>query len=626
MTGLGTGLGSGGWVLWALVAVPAVVGAALCAAGTSARGRQRWAPVTAVLVLVLECVLAALAALQRPSVSVPFLPFAPFALGVDGLAALVVPAVTVVALLAVVVAAADVDAARGRFCGLMLLFVAAVVVTATATTLPTLLFAWEVMGATSYALVGFAWWQRHRVAAGEVAFLTTRLADLGLYVAVAAALAGGGGLALSDLPAASAGWRDVVAAGVLVAGLGKAAQLPFSFWLSRAMEGPSPVSALLHSAAMVAMGGYLLLRVAPLLAATGWAATTTAWIGVSTAVLMGVVALAQRDLKQLLAASTAAQLGFVVLAAGVGSVSGGAVQLLAHAATKALLFLAAGAWLSALGTEQLPALRGVARRWPVVGVCATVGAASLAGLAPLSLWASKDEVLTAALRTSGWLYAAGLLGAVLSAGYAGKVLVLIWRRPRAGAEREFDTEETGDRHVGWLEKGPLLVLAVAAAALSVAALPPVRQALAGVLGERGAPGPEPGELAVSAVLAVLAVAAVGRWGVPEPSWARNWLGLGRLAVSGVARPTERLARALARFDDAVVHRGVASGAVLVLRAARAAAHLDRAGIGAGVERVASAVRRLGGLARRPQTGLVHHYYVHAVAVLAAGAVLLLLVR
>ena len=423
-------------------------------------------------VLALECFLAVLAALQRPAVSAPFLPFAPFALGVDGLSALVVPTVTVVALLVVVFASADVDVARGRFCGLLLLFVAAVVVTATATTLPTLLFAWEVMGATSYALVGFAWWQQHRVAAGEVAFLTTRLADLGLYVAVAAAVAGGagtgggggggGGTALPELTQIGSGWRDVLAAGVLVAALGKAAQLPFSFWLSRAMEGPSPVSALLHSAAMVAMGGYLLLRVAPLLAATGWAATVTAWIGAATAVLMGVVALAQRDLKQLLAASTAAQLGFVVLAAGVCSVAGGVAHLVAHAATKALLFLAAGAWLSALGTKQLPALRGVARRWPAVGVCATVGAASLAGIAPLSLWASKDEVLAAALRASGWLYAAGLLGAVLSAGYAGKVLVLIWRRPRAGAEREFDTEEAGDRHVGWRERGPLLVLAVPA--------------------------------------------------------------------------------------------------------------------------------------------------------------------
>src|SRR5699024_10832582 len=203
--------------------------------------------------------------------------------------------------------------------------------------------------------------------------------------------------------------------------------LPFSFWLSGAMQGPSPVSALLHSAAMVAMGGFLLLRVEPLLAATGWAGPVAAWLGMLTAVLMGIVALAQRELKQLLAASTVAQLGFVVLAAGVGAVSGGAAHLVAHASTKALLFLAAGAWLTAWGTEDLARLRGVGRRWRVVGVCASVGALALAGIAPLSLWATKDAVLAAALEASPWLYAAGLLASALSAAYAGKALWAIWR-------------------------------------------------------------------------------------------------------------------------------------------------------------------------------------------------------
>src|SRR5690606_28302863 len=170
--------------------------------------------------------------------------------------------------------------------------------------------------------------------------------------------------------------------------------------LSRAMAGPSTVSALLHSAAMVAMGGYLLLRTHDLLAATGWADSAAAWAGAFTALALGVVALVQRDLKQLLAASTVAQLGFVVLAAGVGAVSGGAAHLVAHASVKALLFLAAGAWLTALGTEEFVKLRGAARPWPVTGVAATVSSLALAGVAPLSLWATKDAVLTATLESS----------------------------------------------------------------------------------------------------------------------------------------------------------------------------------------------------------------------------------
>ncbi|MQA36297.1 proton-conducting transporter transmembrane domain-containing protein, partial [Modestobacter roseus] len=302
--------------------------------------------------------------------------------------------------------------------------------------------------------------EEHRVGAGLTAFLTTRTADLGLYLAAGAALAGGAGLGLDDLAAADGPWLHVAAAGMLVAALGKAAQLPFTAWLSAAMQGPSPVSALLHSAAMVAMGGYLLLRMEPLLAATGWAGPTAAWVGALTALLLGAVAIAQRDLKQLLAASTAAQLGFVVLGAGVGSVAGGTAHLVAHAATKALLFLVAGAWLTALGTKQLTALRGAARRWPLVGVGAGIGALALAGVVPLSLWATKDEVLAGAREESLPLYLVGLAAAALSAGYAGKVLWLVWRpAPADPADDGLDTEEEGTRRVGGLQQAPLVVLA-----------------------------------------------------------------------------------------------------------------------------------------------------------------------
>ncbi|WP_305143039.1 proton-conducting transporter transmembrane domain-containing protein [Kocuria marina] len=347
-------------VLLAVVVLPATVGAVLALT----RAERAAAPV-AVATAAVTTVLAAVAALARPALAYPFVAGADFALEADALAALTLPMVAGVTLLVLVFAAGSIRAARPRFHGLMLLFAAAALTTVTAASLPALLFAWELMGATSYALIGFWWRDADRVSAGLTAFITTRTADLGLYVAAGAALAGGAGMALSALPAAESPWRHVIAAGILVAALGKAAQLPFSFWLSGAMKGPSPVSALLHSAAMVAMGGYLLLRVEPLLASTGWAGPAAAWIGAVTAVLMGFVALAQRELKQLLAASTVAQLGFVVLAAGVGAVSGGAAHLVAHASTKALLFLAAGAWLTALGTEELAALRR--GRPPVAG-------------------------------------------------------------------------------------------------------------------------------------------------------------------------------------------------------------------------------------------------------------------
>ncbi|OEV12127.1 NADH dehydrogenase, partial [Streptomyces nanshensis] len=325
--------------------------------------------------------LAVAAAVTRPQASAPLFAGIRAGLRVDGLSAVMVVTVAAVttAVLVFSVREAGPDENRGRYFGLLLLFAAAMLVTVTATTLALLLMAWEVMGAASWALIGYRWRQPGRARAADTAFLTTRAADLGLYLAAGAALAGGvGSLRLAALPQADGVWLHVTGAGVVLAALGKSAQLPFSFWLSRAMEGPSPVSALLHSATMVAAGAYLLLRLSPLLTATHWAGPLTAWTGALTALLLGAVAVAQRDVKQLLAASTSAQVGFMVLAAGSGGVAAGTVQLVAHAAVKSGLFLAAGIWLTALGTRQLPALRGAARRWPSVGAAFAAGALALA--------------------------------------------------------------------------------------------------------------------------------------------------------------------------------------------------------------------------------------------------------
>lgn len=636
--------------LWLLVLLPAVVGGALALSRL-----ERAAVPVSLATAGLTAVLSLLVALSRPQVSVPFMAGSDLALGVDALSALVVPTVAVVTLLVLLFSAGEIRRSQARFHGLMLIFASSALMTATAQTLPALLFAWEVMGATSFALIGFWWREQHRVSAGITAFVTTRGADVGLYLAAGAALAGGGGLALADLSASSEGWRHVVAAGVLVAALGKAAQLPFSFWLSRAMEGPSPVSALLHSAAMVAMGGYLLLRTEPLLASTGWAAPAAAWAGALTALLLGAVALAQQDLKQLLAASTSAQLGFVVMGAGLASVGAGAAHLVAHAATKALLFLAAGAWLTALGTKHLSGLRGVARRWPLVGWASTLGVLSLAGVAPLALWATKDAVLAAALAQSPWLYAVGLAAAALSAAYAGKILVAVWRRvpaaERALVEGHLDEEEPGTGHVGALERAPMVLLALGALVLGLLALPPVGDTLSRALGEEPL-HPTLLEMLASAGIALAVLALLWWRPAPQPRWARGWLGLEPVARTVVVLPTLALAQVLARFDDRVLDRvvtGAASGALglarraarfddrvldgavelssgATVKAAQRAGRADDRWFDGAAEELAAGVRQLGRMARRPQSGQLHHYYVQAVAVLAVGVLLLLTVR
>ncbi|WP_433319877.1 NADH-quinone oxidoreductase subunit 5 family protein [Micromonospora chersina] len=604
--------------LWSLVVLPTAAGTLL----TTTRRAERAAAPVSLAVAATSVALAVVVAVTRPAVAVPFMAGVDFALTVDGLTALLVPMLAVVTLLVLAAAAGEIRRSQARFHGLMLLFAASAALTVTAATLPTLLFAWEIMGAASYALIGFWWRDEDRVSAGLTAFVTTRSADVGLYVAAGAALAGGAGMALADLPHSSPGWRHVIAAGILAAALGKAAQLPLSFWLSRAMAGPSPVSALLHSAAMVAMGGYLLLRVQPLLAATGWAAPVTLWVGGLTALLLGAVAVAQRDIKQLLAASTAAQLGFVVMAAGAGTVGGGAAHLIAHAATKALLFLAAGAWLTALGTTKLADLRGVAGRWRLVGWSATAGVLALAGIAPLSLWATKDAVLAQVRERSPWLYVVGLAASALSAAYAGKLLFVIWRRPPAGRRGDVDRHQAQGGQVTGLQQAPLVILAVGAAYAGLLALPPLGAMVARAVGQPGAFHLSPLELAVSAALALAVLLLVVRRPAPEPRWALRWLGIEAAIGVLIVRPTLRCAAALARFDDQVLDRGVESVSAGTLRLAARAGRADDRWLDRAVERAAAGTRRLGQLARRPQTGQLHQYYLQAVVALLVAVVVL----
>lgn len=606
--------------LGALVFVPASVGVLLLVMG---RSGNRVARPVAVGVAIVVVALAAITAATRPALSLPFIGIVEggdFALAVDGLSAVLVITVALVAAAVTVFAVVDIapDASSARFLGLLLLFVAAMLTTVTATTVPTLLVAWELMGATSYALIGFFWQVPGKMAAGTKAFVTTRAGDVGLYVAAGAALAGAGTLVLDDLATAEGAWRDVAAAGILLAALGKSAQLPFSAWLSAAMEGPSPVSALLHSATMVAAGGYLLIRMQPLLEATGWAATTAAWVGVLTALILGAVATAQRDLKQLLAASTGAQIGFVVLAAGVGATAGGTAQLVAHAAVKAALFIAAGAWLSALGTKQLAGLRGAARRYPGIGASATVAAVALAGVPPLSLWASKDEILAGV--DSGALRVVALAAAALAAVYAGKILVVMLAPVAAADSAAPRTIPSAAAAVAWL-------LAGAGVVLGALALEPVAGALKRVLGVEGEAAPQLSDFVTSAVIAVLVllatVVARDRLGGLERTPLAGWVGL-RSILS--PRPWLALGRAVAAIDERVIDRSVWALAAAVRRGAALVGRDDYRLVDGAVRGVANLFGRAGSALRRPQTGLVHQYYLQAVIGLGALLLLLTLVR
>ncbi len=550
--------------------------------------------------------------------TVPFLAGLPLTFTLDRLSGLVLVTVLVVSALVLLASIAEIEQRRRSFYALMALFVAGAVLTVTAGSLLPLLLGWELMGAMSYALIALHGHGSRAPGSGMTAFLTTRAADLGLYAAAGALYAGTGTLDLAALPSLT-GWPlHLATVGLIAAALGKAAQLPFSFWLRRAMDGPSSVSALLHSAAMVAMGGYLLLRVEPLLVASGWGSDVVAWVGVSTAVLLGLIAVVQTDLKLLLAASTASQLGFVVLAAGVGSVDGGTVHLVAHAFVKSTLFLAAGAWLTVLGTRDLAELRGAARRTPVLGTLFVVAGLALAGLPPLSLWTTKDAVLVAAEQRSLALYLVGTLAAVLAAAYAARAVAIVLR----------PTAEQGVR-MPLLAWAPLVPLAVVAAVGGLLALPP--------LADRLLPGtvesPSTIGLAIAGVMALLVAAVVfpraeqlGRATGLVGNVLRDWLHLEQAVHAVVVHPSLRLSEALAVFDDRVVDGVVRASAPVTQGLARLSRRLDERGVDGLVTAVVVGTQRLAVLARRPQTGQLHTYLAQSAVVLVLAVVLLLVVR
>ncbi|WP_439533423.1 NADH-quinone oxidoreductase subunit 5 family protein [Polymorphobacter sp.] len=314
-----------------------------------------------------------------------------------------------------------------RFFALMNLFLAAMLAMVLAGDSIIYFLGWEMMGMCSFFLIAYNVSSQRAIAAGRKAFIMSRIADAMLLAGLLLLFIAAGSVRIEALiPAGLAmapGMRTIVAAMLLGGALGKSAQLPFHTWLPSAMAGPTPVSALLHSATMVAAGAYLMTRFAPLMAASPDVMAAMAIGGAATAAFGAFTALFQTDVKRLLAFSSISQIGFMLLALGVGAPAAAIAHFVAHALFKSLLFLAAGDMAHSAGDDtSIAAMRGAARRRPLSFAAFAAGAASLAGLPLVTAgWWSKEEILNAAL-TAGplgtLLWAAALLSAVLTATYA----------------------------------------------------------------------------------------------------------------------------------------------------------------------------------------------------------------
>ena len=313
------------------------------------------------------------------------------------------------------------------------LFAAAMLTLVLADNLLLLYIAWELVGICSYLLIGFFYDRRPAAEAAKKAFITTRIGDVGLLIGILLLFAKTGTFELSAIFALveNGGLSDTVitAAAVLLflGAIGKSAQFPLHVWLPDAMEGPTPVSALVHSATMVVAGVYLVARMFPFYEHSESAALMVTLIGAFTAVGAAAIALVVTDIKRILAYSTLTDLGFMLFALGAGGLTAGMFHLLIHGFSKAILFLGAGSISHGSGQTDIRQMGGLWRKMPITAIIFGIGALSLGGIPPFGGFFSKDEVITAVFDgRGGFFMAIALLIGFMKALYMGRVFFAVF--------------------------------------------------------------------------------------------------------------------------------------------------------------------------------------------------------
>jgi NADH-quinone oxidoreductase subunit L len=552
---------------------------------------------------------------------------APFELRVDPLSMVMALTVTGVGFLIHVY---SIDYMHGdprypRYFAYLNLFVAAMLTLVLANNFVVLYVGWEGVGLCSYLLIAF-WFERKTAAdAGKKAFIVTRIGDTAMLIGIflifsttgsirfdqvfgIAAVHGPEGIGATSI---DQGTFTVIALLLFAGAVGKSAQVPLHVWLPDAMEGPTPVSALIHAATMVTAGVYLVVRTHALFEASEVSLVVVAVVGVVTALYAGLSAIGQDDLKRVLAYSTISQLGYMFLAAGVGAYAVAIFHLVAHAFFKALLFLSAGSVMHATGgVIDMPRLGGLRRRMPLTASVFAIGGLALAGIPLFAGFFSKDQILGAAYgagRSGLWI--AGLIAAFVTAVYVARAYFMT-----------FEGRLRSDLHphdAPVLMTAPMIALAVLTVlgGLLGASVQTgrIQHFLAPVVGEAEHAAGGLSELALSVIATAVAVAGLLIGWFVYGSGRVDWQRL-RRRLSGVRRT---LAHGF-YVDDAYGRGLVLPGKTL---SSFAAYTLDARVIDGAVDGLGRAFGRLAAAGRRLQSGLVRSY---ALAFLL-GAVALLIV-
>ena len=393
----------------------------------------------------------------------------PFGVTVDALSKTMLLVVTGVGLLVHVYSLgymAD-DASKSRYFAGLSLFMFSMLGIVLADNFVMMFVFWELVGLSSYLLIGH-WFERPQAAdAANKAFLVNRIGDFGFMLGILMLWALTGTLVFTDLQGAVAklagdpstgGYLAVAVLLLFMGPMGKSAQVPLHVWLPDAMEGPTPVSALIHAATMVAAGVYLLVRVGFLVVAAPLAGDVIAWVGIITAVLAALMATQQDDIKRILAYSTLSQLGYMISAVGLLAGEAAMFHLFTHAFFKALLFLGAGAVIHALHHEQdIWRMGGLRGRMPTTFLTFAIGTAALTGFPGLAGFFSKDAILAAMQQRNGLIFLLGVFTAFLTAFYMTRLLVVVFLNRPA---RENEEAVSHAHEPPGVMTIPLVVLAV----------------------------------------------------------------------------------------------------------------------------------------------------------------------
>lgn len=482
---------------------------------------------------------------------------------------------------------------------------------------------WEGVGACSYFLISF-WHTRDSAAtAGKKAFVTNRVGDWGMLVAMFLAFSAVGTLSYAGInhAAEKGGIAAVTATGIalmlFVGACGKSAQFPLYLWLPDAMEGPTPVSALIHAATMVTSGVFLLTRMAPVLHASyPWAGDVIATVGALTALFAATIAVAQTDIKKVLAYSTVSQLGFMFLAIGSGAYVAAIFHMVTHAFFKALLFLGSGSVIHGMHHEQDMRRMGALRKvMPLTGFTFIIGWLAIAGVPPFAGFWSKDEILLYAFANNRLLWFIGVISALLTAYYMTRQVIMVF----FGEARWNDHAEENGAHGDhtphespWTMVTPLVILAGLSVVGGVMQLPfskgtkflehwlaPVVHHSEADISATWAYENKWLLLALAIAIAVIGIAmsiavySKGKFKVIEPAILADAWRYDAAVSSIVGGPGRKSFEGVSAFD-AVVVDGVVNGT--------------------GIE-----VRRISGVLSKLQTGLVRSY----AAIIALGAVAVL---